>query len=302
MGRTNAAPTGGPKLDLEAFSNLSNREGQVLALAAAGYLDKQISVELGVSLNTLRTYWTRVRTKVGEAPRSALAAAYVQHAAEEDLDLEPDWEIVYPERVMRVLSDRELAIPSQKGVEIPLDEVIAMVHPEDAPRIVALLEDVKTSGVDVFSYLVRVIVEGGIVITSAVVRVIRDDKGQVVRLLGRRIPNVDVRSPKINDIQVGYWEFDVRTGAFTGDKGFGKLFRVDHTSPDLRAQVRSRLHPGEGNETFLSDAITNKTERARATHRLIFDDKSTIWMTTDLRLEFEDGEPVRALGTVMSFH
>jgi len=50
-------------------------------MAAAGFLDKQIGSELGISLNTLRTYWTRIREKVGEAPRTALAVAYVTSEA-----------------------------------------------------------------------------------------------------------------------------------------------------------------------------------------------------------------------------
>ena len=49
------------------FQALSPRERKVIGLAAAGMLDKQISPELDISLNTLRTYWTRIREKVGNA-------------------------------------------------------------------------------------------------------------------------------------------------------------------------------------------------------------------------------------------
>jgi DNA-binding CsgD family transcriptional regulator/GAF domain-containing protein len=60
------------------LKNLSDREQQILGLAAAGLLDKQISHELGLSLNTLRTYWTRIRQKGGNLPRAALTVSFVQ--------------------------------------------------------------------------------------------------------------------------------------------------------------------------------------------------------------------------------
>lgn len=59
------------------FDLLSNREREILELAAQGKLDKEIVKELGVSINTLRTYWNRIRSKVGDLSRSAFAAAWV---------------------------------------------------------------------------------------------------------------------------------------------------------------------------------------------------------------------------------
>lgn len=59
------------------IGRLSQREQEVLGLAAVGYLDKQISLELDLSLNTLRKYWRRIRGKVGDLTRSALVAAYI---------------------------------------------------------------------------------------------------------------------------------------------------------------------------------------------------------------------------------
>jgi len=58
---------------------LSSRESQILGLAASGLLDKEIGPELGVSQNTLRTYWKRIRAKLGDGTRSALAGTYIRN-------------------------------------------------------------------------------------------------------------------------------------------------------------------------------------------------------------------------------
>lgn len=60
------------------LKDLSARERQILGLASAGLLDKNISTELEISPNTLRTYWHRIRQKCGNLPRGALTAAFVQ--------------------------------------------------------------------------------------------------------------------------------------------------------------------------------------------------------------------------------
>jgi len=52
---------------------------------------------------------------------------------------------------------------------------------------------------------------------------------------------------------------------------------------------------------LVDDTVAAGLEHARATHRLILEGSVSIWVTTDLRIEYKDGVPVRALGTVMSF-
>ncbi len=49
---------------------LSLRELQVVDLAAAGYCDKEIAAQLGVSLATIRTYWDRLRSKTKTRSRT----------------------------------------------------------------------------------------------------------------------------------------------------------------------------------------------------------------------------------------
>ena len=57
---------------------LSDRERQLLELAAAGSTDTQIARELGISEATVATYWGRVRTKLGPLNRSELVAIHVR--------------------------------------------------------------------------------------------------------------------------------------------------------------------------------------------------------------------------------
>jgi DNA-binding CsgD family transcriptional regulator len=78
------AGQGSDLIDTERIEKLSNRERQILALAASGYLDKQIAVQLGVTGNTLSTYWRRIRLKLGNAHRVTLAVAYVEHASSQE--------------------------------------------------------------------------------------------------------------------------------------------------------------------------------------------------------------------------
>lgn len=58
--------------------SLSGRETQILGLAASGLLNKEIAAELDISLNTLSTYWKRIRAKQGDATRAALVASFVR--------------------------------------------------------------------------------------------------------------------------------------------------------------------------------------------------------------------------------
>jgi DNA-binding NarL/FixJ family response regulator len=53
---------------------LSPQEQQVLKLSAQGNLDKEIADELGISQNTVDTYWRRIYKKTGKHDRKILFA------------------------------------------------------------------------------------------------------------------------------------------------------------------------------------------------------------------------------------
>jgi DNA-binding NarL/FixJ family response regulator len=54
-----------------SFSELSTRENEQLALAAAGRTDKQIAEALHIAQKTVANYWTFIRTKLGVPTREA---------------------------------------------------------------------------------------------------------------------------------------------------------------------------------------------------------------------------------------
>jgi DNA-binding CsgD family transcriptional regulator len=69
---------------------LSGREVQVLRLASSGLLDKQIALELKISLNTLNTYWFRIRRKTGRISRGALIALFVKSEFASEIHPKPE--------------------------------------------------------------------------------------------------------------------------------------------------------------------------------------------------------------------
>ena len=50
-----------------SMGKLSQRERQVVLLAADGLVDKEIAGELGVTTATVRSYWSRLRKKTSGA-------------------------------------------------------------------------------------------------------------------------------------------------------------------------------------------------------------------------------------------
>jgi DNA-binding NarL/FixJ family response regulator len=58
--------------DVHSTAELSNREGEVLQLAAAGYSNKEISSRLQIGVKTIETYKTRAMDKLGFDTRAQL--------------------------------------------------------------------------------------------------------------------------------------------------------------------------------------------------------------------------------------
>jgi len=304
--RSNAPnPEGAVRLKKDGFARLSSRELEVLSYASWGYLDKQISAKMLVSPNTLRTYWARIRLKLGDAPRSALAVAYVENVAiAEPLSPEPfDWEYSFETGLVQKLTNKRSLYGVDPGGYIPFNKVMSMVHPDDADRVVSIFELLKRGEVSSLCYAYRVVTEQGIEIASSQVEPVRKAHGEVVMLRGRRLANIDLREPAVATIQIGHWERDLRTQAFTADSGFCAIFRVDPNSPTLRSDALRRFPPSESlnTSTFVQRTIEAGQSENRSTHQLQFEDGSTIWATTHLRIEYVDGTAQRALGTVIAF-
>jgi DNA-binding CsgD family transcriptional regulator len=295
-------------VDREAMRNLSAREQQVLSFAAEGYIDKQIGVALGVSVNTLRTYWQRIRSKLGEAPRSALAVAYVEHVAAaarvpRSAEPEHDWEIDLIRNVWKRVSNRPMLFDSPVGIEHAVEELTTHFHPEDQPRIRALLVAMRKGELEAFIYTVRWVSAEGTETVSGLIRLARDEMGRPVRALAGRLPNVELGAPRVAGVQVGHWCLDLQTSRFEADAEYRRMFMIDSDESDIHEAVLERLHPEDREATrrFPLETAAQGIERAMRTHRILMDDGSTRWVTTDLHIEYENGVARTASGTDIAF-
>lgn len=66
----------------KAHPALSEREQQILNLAAQGLIDTAIAKQLGISEATVSTYWGRVRVKLGPFSRTELVAIIMKEEGE----------------------------------------------------------------------------------------------------------------------------------------------------------------------------------------------------------------------------
>ncbi len=300
----------------------------MLSYASAGYLDKQIGQELGVSLNTLRTYWQRIRTKIGEAPRSALAVAYVQHVSigsstkpngsagkrrtipviqvpeaqvsEGIFDRTPDWEIDLEHDLYTAFTPLPFGIDRLTTQDLPFEEVLSYFHPEDQPRLRSLVVSARSGELDEFCYSGRLVTPSGVKIASAMIRVQRDKAGHPVKCHGWRIARPDHEPSPVQAVSVGHWTRDLLTGRNTYDRGFRSIFRLPGATGDLRELALARFHPDEfeSAKRLLEEATAASRERVRATSRLKFDDGTEQWVVISLAIKYENGEPRGVTGTV----
>lgn len=89
---------------------LSDREQQILDMAAKGLTDQAIANKLGISLATVGTYWGRVRIKLGPYNRTELVANHLRAQATETLArLKAENESLTRELEQHAKAERELA-------------------------------------------------------------------------------------------------------------------------------------------------------------------------------------------------
>ena len=136
-----------PSVPARQSTDLSPREREIVARAARGATDKEIADDLGLTVATLRTYWTRVRDKLGAVNRThAIALSAVErpgHAVDargrivEALcrDRVANW--VWQSRSRHVLLDAHaeglFGLPATNR-PTPLDRLLAHVWSPDRAR------------------------------------------------------------------------------------------------------------------------------------------------------------------------
>lgn len=291
-------------VDSDAIESLSGREREVLSLAATGRIDKEICAELGISPNTLRTYWARIRAKLGEVPRSALAVALSQDLGSRSGQSQQrvDWEVDLVKMTLTSYGTGS-ASDEDEGVAVPFDDAIATVHPDDADRFRRFLLLLDTNDLQNFSYTLRVAEGDSFTRTTSFVRVIRNSSGRAVKLLGTKAPLLDFQTPQQDRVEVGYWSRDLVTNKFSADDSYCALYGIDPNDPDMRQKAIQRFHPDDRHfaSTILDRSVKERKRHFRFTHRMLGPGGVYRWAMCDVRIEYDDDVPIRALGTAMVF-
>lgn len=192
-------------------NRLSSRERQIIGMAAAGMLDKQIGVELGLSTNTLRTYWSRIRSKMGDAPRAALVAEFVKSnlrgSAEATTQVTHEgWIIDVPTMSMTASDSINDLHGLEKGRPHHVSNYSRLYHPEDREATRAALYEVIEGRVDNAHLVFRLTLETGIELVNLSVHSVRDDSGSVAKVYGYRARSLDCRVDFDPSVRIGRWE------------------------------------------------------------------------------------------------
>lgn len=266
---------------------LSQREQQIVDLAAAGFLDKEIHRQLNISDNTLKTYWKRIRAKLGDQPRAGIVAEYVRESMATSRTLDHDWEVdLITETYLRV-SDRPVGFGLTLPDKLPLDDAISYFHPIDADKVRQMVRDVAASDLPAFFFRARLVTPEGLRYTSVFVQVERDESGKAIRLYGSRTQMFDnADSNGINE-PCGWWEYDPATKQFRGDD-LAEKFAKWHLDPAQIEIARNQMHE------LMQQAVQSQCVRIR--HNLLVKDTPSYWIAVVGNLEYKDGELVSARG------
>jgi len=156
-------------------------------------IDKEIGVEMGVTINTLRSYWARIRRKIGDAPRAAIVAGYVERnmrdRAEESrtIYLNEDWELDIETDMLFASDSINETHGLQKGVAHPRSAYSAHYHPEDEVRAREAIDAALKGNENAYHIQFRLLGKEGIEHVSLLIVVGRDANGKPIKWYGHRI-------------------------------------------------------------------------------------------------------------------
>ncbi len=300
---------GGGALGGSMIESLSARERQVLGMAAAGMLDKQIGHELGLSLNTLRTYWQRIRTKVGDVPRTALVSQFVtedlRSSETDDLDLLP------PEGVIiDVLNGTMLASDSvndmhglEHGLPHPLAEYSRIYHPEDMESARSTIYDVIEGRLESAHVIFRLVPDTGVEVINVSLHGVRDAAGRVVKVYGYRVRALDCRRHHNPEVRVGSWERWVDSDEITIDQELASILGLSRAGSYPRDAIIERLHTDDqaAQGSAAMRAIDAGEAQFQLDSRVVGPDGSSFWVRTRAKIVEEADGRMRVFGTATCF-
>ncbi len=293
------------------FGALSAREREVLGLAAAGLIDKQIGPQLEVSLNTLRTYWSRIRDKVGDQPRTALVAAFVAEELGNMPDIAPhphDHEGWVMDPVARTLLATD-GINDLHGLERGVAHSVELyriaTHPEDVERVYNETMSVAAGEKDIVHLVFRIVTPKGVEVANSTVRAIRDASGRVTKVYGFRTKTIDCRPGRNPTVLVGHWdEEDYESEEFNVDENMARILGAPHAGRISRSTTMTwKRHPEDEEKArrACEEAVAARQEHLVTDVRLVLGDGSTVWGRAKRRFIYQDDGRVRIYGTFSVF-
>jgi DNA-binding CsgD family transcriptional regulator len=232
------------------LERLSARERDVLELAVEGFLDKQICRELHISENTLRTYWSRIRSKLGPGSRVALASAYVGWKARRDGATDvasPAWRgwiLTIGTGTIMASDDVNDFHRLERSVPHPAQAYCRLFHPDDREATAAGLETVARGELDCAHLVFRLVNERGAELVNLTVVLERDGDGEPARMLGFRTEAIDARPCRLPSLRVGSWSRTPMSDELQCDDEFRAIFSLDGAQPVSVEVVCARLHSG----------------------------------------------------------
>ncbi len=291
------------------LSALSDRERQVLEMAAAGMLDKNIAADLGLSANTLRTYWTRIRAKLGDGTRAALVAKLITHSIQGDEGADiphlthEGWILDVPTMTMIASDSINDLHGLERGVPHPAREYSRLYHPEDREEARSLIYDVIEGREDGAHVLFRLATDSGVELVHLTVRSVRGDDGRVRRVYGYRARTLDCRPGRDPAVMIGHWERDYPEKTVWIDDDFAAMAGKEKGGVIPISEIVEMLLPEDREHVakIVLDAIANGTELVQNEAAMTRPDGKVIWTRTTRRfIPMPDGK-TKILGTVIRF-
>jgi len=191
------------------LSKLSDREKIVLELAATGLADKEIGRDLSISLNTLRTYWSRIRTKLGEGTRASLVAAYVTRQPRFGHDTSDvparGWILDLKTEMVLASDEHNRSYGLEPGMPHHRSLYAGGVHPGDISEASRQLESVIVGDVPIVHIVFRTVFPRAVETVHQTLIGIKGEDGQVEKVFGTKVDAHDCRPHPPTGIRTGRW-------------------------------------------------------------------------------------------------
>lgn len=231
---------------------LSTRERDVLRLAALGLMDKEIVRDLSISPNTLRTYWSRIREKLGEGSRTRLAAIWLEEERrirEHDILISTptthrSWVYDVETRLLLVSDD----IANRYGLEPGLwhhdTEFGQLIRASDRLEWLLMMERAEATGQRHFSVTHRLFAVEGPEVVHSHGQFLPGPDGKLRYL---RAQTVTLQLTAIVEaMQVGLWTRNWATDEFEANAECCQIFGLDYdTFHNHRTAFLARVHPAD---------------------------------------------------------